>query len=344
MWYNTDIEFIAPRAANTGAVRHEGLASMSDVNDTTPLRRCKKCQREFPLTLEYFANTCHNLTWFEYKCRECNGGKFGQPNARLVSDREGYKICTSCLKELPATSEYFSKMRRWLNSKCRECLKLYAYSHYHNHPQREVERQYRELRKALSIIPDGVLLYKTCTRCGIRKPATKEYFYAQPRGLYGFFASCKKCDIERTTLNYRQNPHKYRAWQKAWYAKNRDRDYARTREYARRHPEKIRLYSQRRQSRKRSLADTLTHSQWLECLEWWNNCCAYCGKQRDFWHTIEMEHFIPVSADECPGTVATNIIPSKSNKAVKQWLIGRFGNRKAAAILRRIEEYFESVK
>ena len=68
-----------------------------------------------------------------------------------------------------------------------------------------------------------------------------------------------------------------------------------------------------------------------------------------------MDHWIPASdpSPDNPGTVPTNIIPlchgidscnqSKSNKSAATWLTERYGPRKAAVILTRIEGYFASL-
>jgi len=35
------------------------------------------------------------------------------------------KICSTCQRELPATSEFFSKDRKWLSSRCKSCRNRY---------------------------------------------------------------------------------------------------------------------------------------------------------------------------------------------------------------------------
>jgi 5-methylcytosine-specific restriction endonuclease McrA len=99
------------------------------------------------------------------------------------------------------------------------------------------------------------------------------------------------------------------------------------------------------------LPNTFTKQDWQRCLEWWNYSCAFCGKQRDFWNTIEVEHFIAISSPECPGTVVGNMLPackscnsSKSDRDAEIWLIGKFGKKRATEIVRRINEYFETLR
>jgi len=107
-------------------------------------------------------------------------------------------------------------------------------------------------------------------------------------------------------------------------------------------------------ARKRGLPDDFTVDQWQRCLDYFNHCCAVCGRQmKDLFgtHTVAMDHWIPLSSPDCPGTVAHNIVPlchgeggcnnSKGAKIPETWLKKRFGGRKAKAIVARIEAYFD---
>jgi hypothetical protein len=72
------------------------------------------------------------------------------------------------------------------------------------------------------------------------------------------------------------------------------------------------------------------------------------------WHQITPDHWIPLASPDCPGTVPENIIPlcfgsggcnnSKKAKDGYEWLLQRYGKRKACVILKRIQAYFEWVK
>jgi len=92
-------------------------------------------------------------------------------------------------------------------------------------------------------------------------------------------------------------------------------------------------------------------SDWQICLNHFHGCCAYCGAQQDFWHVLEIEHFIPLSAPGCPGTVPSNIVPacrscnaSKRNHDAYKWLILMFGKLKGRIIAEKIHSYFVVVQ
>jgi hypothetical protein len=108
------------------------------------------------------------------KCKEC----WGHPFHVVIIPKYGYKICSKCRNELPATIEYFklrSDKPSGLNERCRLCTG----GEYKKTPQ------------------DG---YKICSKCKKELPATIEYFYLhkKPNILQ---SSCKKCHGEYANNN-----------------------------------------------------------------------------------------------------------------------------------------------
>jgi len=103
--------------------------------------------------------------------------------------------------------------------------------------------------------------------------------------------------------------------------------------------------------RKQKLPHTFTPQDWDRALEYWDYKCAICERPRGLWHTLSQDHWIPLTHPECPGTVATNILPlchgtdgcnnSKGKKHPREWLIAKLGTRKANKKLKEIEAYFE---
>jgi hypothetical protein len=147
---------------------------------------------------------------------------------------------------------------------------------------------------------------------------------------------------------YRANSERAKELSRRRQQANREQHNESSRRWCQANPERRRVYEQKRRARKRSLPATLTHEQWRLCLEHFNYCCAYCGSQRDFWFTVEQEHFIPTVSGG--GYVAKNIIPackscntSKQDDDAVSWLTERFGKRKAKEILKRIQDYFDSL-
>lgn len=94
----------------------------------------------------------------------------------------------------------------------------------------------------------------------------------------------------RTGKEYRQRRYKTR--------------YQYTNEYKRKHPEKRRLWEQRRKAQMSKLPNTLTEKQWEAIKAKYKYKCAYCGKKRK----LTMDHVIPVAKGG--GLTKNNIVPS----------------------------------
>jgi hypothetical protein len=113
----------------------------------------------------------------------------------------------------------------------------------------------------------------------------------------------------------------------------------------------------RRRAKFLALPDTFTVDDWIFALAYFHGCCAACGRQlNDLFgeRTAAADHWIPLNAPDCPGTVPENIVPlchgkdgcnnSKHAKHPIEWLIERFGKHKANQINQRIQEFFANVR
>jgi hypothetical protein len=115
-----------------------------------------------------------------------------------------------------------------------------------------------------------------------------------------------------------------------------------------------RVYQSARRALVRSLPATFTAEDERFMHQYWGFSCAACGNQEGFQWTLALDHWIAITAPDCPGTVATNIVPlchgsggcnnSKHNRDAQEWLIERFGARKARTIAKHIAAYFAIVK
>lgn len=215
-------------------------------------------------------------------------------------------------------------------------------------------------------ISDSTIPLKHCRKCGRDLPATTEYFHSNFRYATGLSSNCKDCKKAANARYRAENPEKVREIKKRWDSANRprmrelqanwnkkhpDRAREQSNRWRAKNPEKFIVYKSRRKARKLSLPDTFAATEYNTMMDYWNGCCAYCGAQRDFWHNIAADHFIPLNSPTCPGTVASNMIPacnfcntSKSDKNPVQWTEGKFGKRKAKQILKRIGDYLNTVK
>jgi hypothetical protein len=225
---------------------------------------------------------------------------------------------------------------------------------------------------------------KKCRQCGDIFPATLEYFYAKKSGRYGLTGRCRHCLCLKTREWVKNNPERKKQQDKdyaakhpermaetkrRWVENNPEKKLKASRDYRKRNPgqntptatkwrllnpDNTRAIKLRRRAKERSLPNQFTAQDWQIALNHFDGRCAVCGRPAGLWHTLAADHWTPITADNCPGTVPGNIIPlcqgqdgcnnSKSNREPIEWLISRVGKQKAQAILERINRYFESVR
>lgn len=253
------------------------------------------------------------------------------------------KICSRCKREFPATSEYFHRAKRWadgLNIHCKHCR------YRKNRSEKTVEAVQTEiLRKRL--VDRGL---RFCPKCEEVKPDSDEHFYAFDRKLGSW---CKNCQ------RVKNRPLARASFARAKSEGRIDKEKKRLqlREWKRRNRHKTRLEWHIYQSRKAALPADFKPSDWQHALNYFNGCCAVCGRQLNDLlgdYPAQADHWIPMCAVDCPGTVRTNIVPLcgqvggcnqlKGTKRPEQWLTERYGKRKAKQILSRIEAYFKSLE
>jgi hypothetical protein len=130
---------------------------------------------------------------------------------------------------------------------------------------------------------------------------------------------------------------------------NQAKQSERNRQWKIANPDRVRVNHNRRRARKRDLADTFTASDWSIALRHFGNACAACGQGLMFYS--HQDHWIPITSEDCPGTVPHNMVPlcstcniSKHDTMPAEWLTKKFGLRKGRSILRRIEAFLNSRK
>jgi len=229
---------------------------------------------------------------------------------------------------------------------------------------------------------------KRCSKCGVEYPATREYFHVASKAKDKLNTQCKVCRSKISRKRYEQNTERIlsvnRQWRDAnpekqqqardrwnvenpeyfqnYYISNKDRKSEQNRNWRLTNIERVtayqrrwamdnrqirRLHEHRRDTRRMSLPDTFTFQHWQYCLQYFDNRCAYCREKVE---RLDMEHFIPLSHPQCPGTTPENMLPacpacnySKHTTLPLEWINRRFPDT-AAEIIARIETYFEHIR
>lgn len=203
-------------------------------------------------------------------------------------------------------------------------------------------------------LPDGKRL---CPSCNNIYPDTNEYFYKYSDRT---MPNCKKCHSGKMNMRLKERREnefdfsiKVRNRSRKWYFNNQRLKIEKTLEWQRENPERKKKIGQRisanRNAKKRNLPNTLTESEIEFSLEYFNRKCAYCGA--DLENGYHLDHFIPLKNENCPGTIAQNILPvcahcnhTKHASDPQIWLIRKFGNSIALEILEKLKLYFEVLK
>lgn len=224
--------------------------------------------------------------------------------------------------------------------------------------------------------PDGPIL-----------PETKEYFTPRKNRKTPFTSWCKACLAADQSARRNRDRDAFNAERREYYSthkeivnasnaryrhKDMEKQRLRTKDWRIKNPEKSRrggmlwqirypekkrglnrIVSGRRRAKIVSLPHEFTLRDWERCLAYFHNSCAVCGRSLKNSRMSHADHWIPLAASNCPGTIPTNIIPlcggsdgcnnSKHKKQPLDWLADKFGEEFARKNLAEIEAYFEWV-
>lgn len=176
---------------------------------------------------------------------------------------------------------------------------------------------------------------KACTKCGQVKPMTLEHFQAKKEMTCGFNSWCRDCI--RASARVRQAKRRADPVQRerVMDEKRRHLQSPRGREWKR---SASLIENNIRRQRGRPGEYLWSLALWLQAVADFGGRCAYCDGDKK----LSQDHFIPLAAPNCPGTVPWNIVPacrscnaSKASRPAEQWV-------KDSVRLARIVAYLES--
>lgn len=247
------------------------------------------------------------------------------------------KRCSRCKQWLSYDDFPKNKtLNSGLNRMCKRCTS----------ERRNPKRLYGTVILIPRLREDGMI---RCLKC--KKYLSPESFHKNKNDKNGVNAACKQC-----VKNYHQdNSDHINAVTRDWQRKNPHKVRKYIRDYFKRNGYKnAKISLEKRKGYLESSIVDLTLEQWEYALNYFHGCCAVCGRQlKDLLgtHTAAQDHWQPLSKGG--DTTALNIVPlchglggcnnKKSNKLPDEWLVAEFGKRKANKILKRIQEYFNSL-
>lgn len=294
------------------------------------------------------------------------------------------KRCSKC-KELKPRSEFHKarKEKDGLRSRCKCCVAIdgaeryannpeyhrdYYYAHHEEHLEyrrqwRSTHQEYiKRYRRQYYIIHQEELRevsreYYEAHREENRQRRAR-YYYAHRdesvRRASDYYHTHSGIIKKRRAEHYMEHREELTKRSTDNYRKYRDKIRDRSAKYYQRNKHIYVLCALRRRARKRSFPDAFTLQDKIRAFEYFEYRCAVCGRPRGLWHTLAMDHWIPLDSPDCPGTVPVNMVPlchgvdgcnnSKINRDALEWLTQHFGKRKAKQIFERVQVYFDSLE
>lgn len=263
------------------------------------------------------------------------------------------KVCTVCKQEKPATPEYFTRnnsTRDGLHTQCKECRQRKGRERWAanadelNARRRELYPEHAEARK----------VYHKKWREENREQVLakkKEYYRANSEKDLASSKAWREANPEKKKAYDREyaqkNKRRIKERQRKWEADNRDRINEQKRP-------KRRIYQQLRESRKSELPTDFTQDDWDRAVDFFEGKCAACGRPPGLFHSLALDHWVPLSSPDCPGTIPSNIVPlchgvggcnnSKHSKDPTEWLVWKFGKKKGKEVAAKVQQYFDSLK
>ena len=276
------------------------------------------------------------------------------------------KRCTKCGNEYPATNEYFRKHKRQkdgLYSQCLKCTRAEAKSPEHlarsrAYYQRPDVQERERKRKQSPEHKAKEREYKRTPEYLERQRERDRQRASDPKRMAWQQEYNQRPEVQ-SRIHARNNSPEKREWSREYQRARRQKPEInqQEREYKARPEvrEMYRVHTQKRRAAQRGLPHSLTTEDKRRALEYFNGCCAVCGRQLNNLlgtHRASFDHWwIPQSKGG--GLTPDNIVPlcygqdgcnnSKSNRDPIEWLTDKFGKRKAAQILKRIQDYFDSL-
>ena len=253
------------------------------------------------------------------------------------------KICSKCKIELPATTEFFredKRLKNGLRANCKNCERQYG-RQYH---QDNIDKCNENLKMWLEKNPDYHKQYRQ-NNLEKEKGRSKKYYdknknseeYHEKKSEWCMRWRQENIDKRNQYIKqYRQErKDKLKEERKYYYIEHRQESIEKRRlyrkenqekenqyakQYRRKNPEIMRINNQRRNARKKNLSFGYTLKQWETAKQYFNDKCAYCGKEVK----LTQDHFIPlINGGEY---TINNIIPacghcnsSKNNKNFFEW-------------------------
>lgn len=179
--------------------------------------------------------------------------------------------------------------------------------------------------------------HKICLECEEYFPITNEYFYNNKSSKKdGLNSYCIPCVFERAKKWTEEHPEEYKAQmkrkvenktdiqrQRSRDAAKKNREEGYTKRYQQEHKDKINNYNKNRRGHK---SHEITDQEWFDCLDFFDNSCAYCELSEQEQYDLYNERFHMEHVDHNGSNYIENCVPActscnatKNTKDFNEW-------------------------
>lgn len=319
-------------------------------SDIPTTRVCSKCGEEKPLTPEFWHR---NAGRFRSSCKVCQNAAIrawteANQQRQIEYRRQRYISNRETILE---------NNRQWREANA-DRVREHAAEYYELNKSRIDERNRRWYRDNIEHAKEKARQYRRKRGSVTNRKYNAEY-YQKNRGRVREhiqrWESANSEHLQQKRREWRErNREHMREMVRLWAVANKEQRREYLREWRKANPELVKAIQMRRRARELSLPATLTADDWQYAKDYFNGCCAICGRQlKDLFgtHTAAADHWVPLSKGG--GSTPGNIVPlchgqdgcnnSKHDADPIVWLQKKHP-KKWKQILARIQAYFESVK
>lgn len=203
---------------------------------------------------------------------------------------EETKICVKCGEGKPSTLEYFHKKSSeadGLAKQCKICFNEYDKQRYRNNPEL-VQRKKERNKKYKENHAEEIKEYRRTHNNKEKNRQRAKIYYANNKDK---ILKRRKGHCHEYQQKNPERIQKRKEWEKQYYQEHKEHKYQVHLEWNHKNKDRIALYRQKRKAHKKEVQNTLTLEQWMQVIKYFDNKCAYCGRELP----LEKEHFMPLS-------------------------------------------------
>lgn len=219
---------------------------------------CPGCKVELPLTSEYFQRNRGKKSGFQSRCKRCRGSEYGPEKPSLPTSKPGYKICSQCLIEKPATTEYFtrtSSTQDGLHTKCKTCKAEQDRLYREGNQQKLAQSQKEHYERNKGRILERGKIYREQNK-DKKAERDRRYYLANKNDLVAknrAYRQAKRREIAAQKRRYREaNKDKIAERDRAYRRRNKERIEDYQRDWRERNKERVARYSRNWSARNKS--------------------------------------------------------------------------------------------